>query len=92
MRHREAQRLGGPEIDDHLEFRDLLARQILGLLSLENPTCLDACWTVRFCNATSVTYVTISGCEIRRLVRSRYCMAKRERGKLVAAREVKAPF
>src|SRR5262249_992080 len=34
----EAERLRGPEIDDQLDFRDLLDRQVGGLFTLENAT------------------------------------------------------
>ena len=36
LRHSEAKRLGGPEVDDQLEGRRLLDRQIGGLGAVEN--------------------------------------------------------
>jgi hypothetical protein len=36
LRHRDAERLGGLEIDHQLEFRGLLNRKIAGLRALEN--------------------------------------------------------
>ena len=42
MRHGEAERLGGLEVDDQLDFRGLLDRQIGWLLALENPAGVDA--------------------------------------------------
>ena len=46
-RHGEAERLGGLEVDDQLDFRGLLDRQIGRLLALENPAGVDADQTVR---------------------------------------------
>src|SRR5262245_36159192 len=42
-RHVETERLGGFEVDDQLDLRDLLDRQIGRLLALENPAGVDAC-------------------------------------------------
>jgi hypothetical protein len=36
-RYRDAERLGGFEVDDHLDFCDLLDRQISRLIALEDP-------------------------------------------------------
>src|SRR5438270_1225437 len=41
-RHFEAKRLRGLEIDEQLNFRRLLDRQISGLLALENPAGIHA--------------------------------------------------
>ena len=41
-RDSEAERLGGAEIDDQVDFRCLLDRQIGGLLALENSASVDA--------------------------------------------------
>ena len=38
----EAERLGGLEVDDQLDFRGLLDRQVGRLLALENPAGVDA--------------------------------------------------
>ena len=43
-RHREAERLGGVEIDDQLEFGRLLDRQIGGLGALEDPADISPAW------------------------------------------------
>jgi hypothetical protein len=42
LRHSEAERLGGLEIDDQLEGRRLLDRQIRGLRALENLSGVNA--------------------------------------------------
>src|SRR5262245_20678248 len=47
LRHGDAECLRSPEIDDQLDFRCLLHRKILGLLSLENPAGIDANLTGR---------------------------------------------
>jgi hypothetical protein len=42
IRHVESERLGGFEVDDQLDFRRLLHRQVGRLLTLENPPGVDA--------------------------------------------------
>ena len=42
-RHIEAERLGGLEIDDQLDFRGLLDREVAGLCSLENLVDVGRC-------------------------------------------------
>src|SRR5262249_60740946 len=50
-RDRDAERLGGLEVDRQLGLRDLLDWQVGGLLTLDNPSGVDASLTVRLCNA-----------------------------------------
>jgi hypothetical protein len=45
--HVEAERFGGLEIDDQLDFRDLLHRQVGRLLALEDAARMDAGLLVR---------------------------------------------
>src|SRR4051812_30288994 len=40
--HGEANRFGGPQIDDEFEFRRLLNRKVAGLFALENAPAIDA--------------------------------------------------
>ena len=47
-RKREAERLGGIEVDDQLDFGGLLDRQVGRLLALENAAGVDAGAMVRF--------------------------------------------
>jgi hypothetical protein len=42
LRHSEAERLGGPEVDDQLESRRLLNRQIGGLGAFEDLSRVSA--------------------------------------------------
>src|ERR1700732_1783140 len=53
---REAERLGGLEIDDQFEFRGLLDRQIGRLLALENPAGVNADLTVLTSKTASVAH------------------------------------
>ena len=55
-RERDAERLGGLEVDDQLDFRRLLHRQVGRLLALEDPAGIDADQTIRVGNARSVAY------------------------------------
>src|SRR5947209_2545634 len=41
-RHVEAERFGSPHVDDQLDFRGLLHRQVGSLLALENPASVSA--------------------------------------------------
>jgi hypothetical protein len=45
-RHSETERLGGLEIDEKLDFRGLLDRQVGRLLTFENPAGVNADLTV----------------------------------------------
>src|SRR5271163_1139599 len=47
FRDGEAERLGGLEVDDQLDLRDLLHRQIGRFLASENATCVDADLAIR---------------------------------------------
>jgi hypothetical protein len=49
QRHGKPERLGSLEIDDQLDFRGLLDRQIDRLLTLENPAGVDADRTLIAC-------------------------------------------
>src|SRR5262249_26691475 len=55
-RNFEAERLGGPKVEDQFNFRGLLDRQIGRLLALENPPGVDAGQTVEVSEIASVTH------------------------------------
>src|SRR5262245_45532164 len=52
--HGEAERFGRLEVDEQLDFRGLLDRQVGRLLPLENPAGVDASQTVRVCQTAAV--------------------------------------
>src|SRR5262249_38538557 len=54
QRNREAERLRGPEIDDHLDFRRLLDRHVGWLVAPENAPGVDAPEAIQVRNAASV--------------------------------------
>ena len=55
IRHIQAERLRGLEIDDQLQFRGLLYRQVAGLFTLENATRVKSDLSVFLDQACSVT-------------------------------------
>ena len=67
----EAERLGGLEVDDQLDLRGLLDRQIGRLLALEYPAGVDADLTGRFRKAASVAHQAAGRGELAKLGRSR---------------------
>ena len=52
----EAERLGGLEVDDELDFSGLLHWQVGRLVALENPASIVASQTVCIRNSASVAY------------------------------------
>ena len=67
----EAERLGGLEVDDQLDFGRLLDRQIGGLLALENPAGVDAGLAIGIGNARSVAHQAAGRGELAHMGRSR---------------------
>src|SRR5262249_54152085 len=53
-RHREAERLGSPEIDRELEFCRQFYRKVAGLLTIENADDINAGTTIGFRLARSI--------------------------------------
>src|SRR5262249_60934541 len=66
--HTKAECLGGLEIDEQLDFRRLLHRQLGRFVALENPASVDARLTVRVCNAASIAQQAARGDELTPLV------------------------
>ena len=79
LRHREAERLGGLEVEHELEFGGLHNRQVGRLLALENSSDVDANLTVGLRNAGRVAHQT-TGHDVFALgIASRQRMASRHR-------------
>src|SRR5262249_1936781 len=83
-RDREAERLRGLEVDRQLGLRDLLDRQVGGLLTLDNPSGVDASLTVRLGNAAPIAHQAASGGELPRLKDRCKCVAESQVGELFA--------
>ena len=80
-----AERLGGLEVDDQLDFRGLLDRQVGRLFALENPAGIDANLTIRVRNAAAVAHQAAGRGELAKLEDRRHRMAHRQCGELFAA-------
>src|SRR5437764_11667310 len=83
QREREAERLGGLEIDEQLDLRGLLHRQVRRLLALEYPASLDAALTVPVRNAASIAQQATGGGELTQLVDRWQRVAQRQIGELI---------
>src|SRR5262245_58414152 len=55
-RHLDAERLGGPEIDDELKFGRLHHWQVSGLLAPQNPPSVNASMGVAIADACAVAH------------------------------------
>ena len=78
LRHGDAQRFRGLEVDDQLDFHRLLNRQIGGPLSLENPARVDPDLTGRFSEAAAVAHKAASGGELTKLGDRRHRVTSRQ--------------
>src|SRR5262249_35613669 len=83
-RHVDAERLGGLEVDRQLGLRDLLDWQVGGLLTLDNPSGVDANLTVRLCNASPLAHQAASSGKLPRLKDRCKCVAESQVDKLFA--------
>src|SRR4029077_791670 len=83
-RDRDAERLSGLEIEDQLDFRRLLDRQIGRFLALEDAAGIDAGQTICVANAGSVSYQTAGRRERAKLVDRRHRVTERQLGELWA--------
>ena len=54
-RYDQAKGFGGLEVDNHLEFRDLLDRQVRGFVALDDAPGIDAGLAMRFHKIAPVT-------------------------------------
>ena len=66
--HFDVERPGGLEIDDQLDFRDLLNRQVRGFLAFENSPYIEADGLVHLCITASIAHQTARRSEFGELV------------------------
>src|SRR5262252_8889613 len=83
-RHREAERLGGLEVDDQFERRRLLDRQIAGLGTFEYPSSVNADQAKGSCEARSIADQAAGSGELAPCIYRRNGMARCQRHKLLA--------
>src|SRR5262249_48893822 len=77
VRDRDAERLGGLEVDDQREFGWLHDRQIGRLLALEDAAAVDAHQACRVCKIASVAYQAACGDELAIEGNRGHCVAQR---------------
>src|SRR5262245_7176308 len=78
----EAERLGGLEVDDQLDLRRLLHRQVGRLFALENAADIDAGAKVRVSDAAAITHQAAGRGEFGILIDGRNPVAERQCGEL----------
>src|SRR5262245_64716190 len=83
QRNRNAERLGGLEVDDQLDFGQLLDRQIGGLGTRKNPAGIDAYLTVQVGDIASVANEPAGRRERAILINRGYSVAERQCGQLL---------
>src|SRR5437660_453652 len=83
-REREAKRLGGLHVDDQLDFRDLLDREVGRFLALEDPAGVGADNTKVARKTASIAHQTAGRGELAILVDRGHRVAERQRGELLA--------
>src|SRR6516165_4031656 len=88
--NREAQRLGGFQVDDQLEFGRPLDRQIGRLVALENPPGMDARSAKGSWDVVTVTDQAAVGGILTKSINRRNRMARRERNDLIAPADKKS--
>src|SRR6516164_5395483 len=77
LRNREAERLGGLEVDEQLEFGWLRDRQVARLLALEDAAGIDAALTIQVREIGSVAHKAAGCCKLAKLVDRRHRLAER---------------
>src|SRR5215813_13399007 len=78
QRNGNAERLGGLEVDDQLDFRGLHDREVSRLLAFENAPGVQTGQTVRLRNAASVAHKTARGGELAQKINCWYAVAEGE--------------
>src|SRR5262249_2275442 len=61
QRHADAESPGSLEIEEHLDFRGLLNRQLADLFALENAPGIDASQPIRLGNGAAIAHQAASG-------------------------------
>ena len=84
-RHVDAQRLGGLEIDNQLEFGRLHHWKIGGLRTLENPTDIDAYLAICVGKIASVAHQATGRGELPKLINCGHCMVSHQGNKLITS-------
>src|SRR5262249_59859131 len=84
QRHGNAQRLGGLEVQEHLDFRSLLDRQVARLFAFENACGVNAGETVSVAETASIARHA-AGCDELAVFEDRgHSMAEGQRGEVFA--------
>ena len=84
--HGKSECLRGLEVDDQLDVRGLLHRQIGRFLAFEYPTGIDADLPVRILNTGSVALQTAGHCELTKSADRGHGIAPRQCSELFALR------
>src|SRR5262249_41592052 len=89
QRNGDAERTGGLQVDEHLDFGGLLHRQIARLATFKNSPSIDSNEAMCFRNVGPVAHQTSGLSERAPLVNRGDCVLNRERGELfdVAGKE-----
>src|SRR5262249_37099531 len=88
-REGKAECLGSLEVDDQLDLRRLLDWQIGRLLSVENPTGIDARQTVHIRNTAAIAHQPAGLGELAAIENHGYRIALRQSDQLIALAEEK---
>src|SRR2546429_9816533 len=83
-RDSDAERLGGLEVQEQFNFRDLLDRQLARLCAFENPAGIKADLSICVRTTASVAYQTARCGKLAILENRRHCVTERQRVELCA--------
>src|SRR5829696_3566774 len=86
FRHADAERLRGLKVENQLNLRGLLDRQVGRLVALENAADIDPSQAISVGEVGPVTHQAACGNEVAILIDSRHGLAESQRGKLAASR------